>query len=330
MAAPIEPEDAVRIFASNSDGGFGSTHIKDSALIASWAQVAPAILRQLNMADMATLLANAPATRAQLHNAINKCDPALAHTLADIKHDTTLHPRQQKKLTAILRKHDQVQCTNAMNAEDMSIFLSTGGTGTGSWLDPSIDDIALLSDIHFAIASNMRLNKPLTNDLTHCQRQTDQRKCNCRTNRQLHHALQCPFGPDRNRRHNAIRDTLSKIICKITGQEPLKAKFVITVAPQTPPNHPDDNTPTSNRADITWQTATGPVHLDVMVTSAFTHAALADTTTSSVTPGFSASQTESYKKSKYSPHKVILIVFEAHGRVGDDTHFPHQAGGPPA
>ena len=271
LAAPVEPAHAVRIFASITDGGFGftcATHIKDSALIASWAQVAPAILRQMNMADMATLLANAPATRAQLHNAINKCDPALAHTLADIKHGTTPHPRQQKKLTAILRKHDQVQCTNAMSAEDMSIFLSTGGAGAGSWLNPPIDDIVPLSDTHFAIASKMRLNKPLTNALTHCQRQTDQRTCNCMTNRQLHHALQCPFGPYRNRRHNAIRDALSKIIYKITGQEPLKEQFVLAATPQNPTNHPDDNTPTSNRADITWQTAAGPVHLDVMVTSA--------------------------------------------------------------
>ena len=56
-----------------------------------------------------------------------------------------------------------------------------------------------------------------------------------------------------------------------------------------------------------------------MVTSAFNHAALAGATTSSVTPGFAASQAESYKKRKYSPHNVIPIIFEAHGRVGDDT-----------
>ena len=148
LATPIEPADAVRIFASMSEGGFGFTsakHIKDTALIASWAQVAPAILRQTNIQDMTTLLTIAPATRAQLQSAINNCDPALAHTIADIKHDTAPHPRQQKKLTAILRKHDQVQCTNNMNAEDMGVFLCTGGAGAGSWLHAPVDDIVPLN-----------------------------------------------------------------------------------------------------------------------------------------------------------------------------------------
>ena len=165
----------------------------------------------------------------------------------------------------------------------------------------------------------MRLNKPLASHLTHCQRHTDQRTCNTTTNRQLHHALQCPFGPYRNQRHNAVRDTLSKIILRITGQEPLKEQFLVTINPQAPNNHPDDDAPTSNRADITWHTATGPVHLDVMVTSAFTHAALAGASTSTVTPGYAAAQGEQYKRRKYSPHNVVPIVFETHGRIGNDT-----------
>ena len=56
-----------------------------------------------------------------------------------------------------------------------------------------------------------------------------------------------------------------------------------------------------------------------MVTSAFTHAALAGINASSVTPGCANEQAELYKKRKYAPHQVTPIIFEAHGRIGADT-----------
>ena len=143
----------------------------------------------------------------------------------------------------------------------------------------------------------------------------------------MHHPLQCPFGPHRNSRHNAIRDILAKIIRKITGITPLIEQVLPGLAPNrgnvTPPtnghNHPDEMNTTANRTDITWHTATTPIHLDVMVTSAFTISALAGNHVSSITPGFAAEQAEHYKKRKYAPHDITPIVFEAHGRMGNDT-----------
>ena len=56
-----------------------------------------------------------------------------------------------------------------------------------------------------------------------------------------------------------------------------------------------------------------------MVTSAFTHAALAGNNVSTVTHGYAAMQGKQYTRHKYAPHDVIPIVFETHGRVGGDT-----------
>ena len=138
----------------------------------------------------------------------------------------------------------------------------------------------------------------------------------------MHHALQCPFGPYRNARHNAIRDKLAKIIEKITGHTPLIEQILPTTTTPAAANqsiHQDDASNRANRTDITWHTATSPVHLDIMVTSAFTHAALAGNHVSSITPGFAAEQAERYKKRKYAPHDIVPIIFEAHGRFGNDT-----------
>ena len=67
--APLTPTDRLRLFDAIKEQGFGFTstlHIKDTALIASWQQVAPRLLRQLNKPDMSSLLAELPNTRRQL------------------------------------------------------------------------------------------------------------------------------------------------------------------------------------------------------------------------------------------------------------------------
>ena len=56
-----------------------------------------------------------------------------------------------------------------------------------------------------------------------------------------------------------------------------------------------------------------------MVTSALTHSALAGVHANSITPGYASAQAEAYKKRKYNPHAVIPIIFEAHGRFGNET-----------
>ena len=131
------------------------------------------------------------------------------------------------------------------------------------------------------------------------------------------HALQCPFGPYRNQRHSAVSDTLAKTISKITGYDPFIEQFGPTTT-SSDTHHPDDAS-TTNRADITWHTASGPVHLDVMITSAFTDAALAGIHACAVTPAFAAAQAEHFKRRKYAPHDVGPIIMEAHGRIGHET-----------
>ena len=72
-----------------------------------------------------------------------------------------------------------------------------------------------------------------------------------------------------------------------------------------------------NRSDITFFTATETLHLDVMVTSATTAAALAGATNATVTPGHANTLAELHKRNKYHPHPVTPTVFEAHGRFGE-------------
>ena len=273
--------------------------------------------------DMGHLLDHLPYTKRQLQTAVN-VDPALWTTLTAITPDTPIPRHQQKTLATITRQQDQVSYTNRLDAHDMSAYLSTGGTGAGAWLHAPTNDITPLTNMHFAIAAKLRLNKPQTTCQTQtCQRNTTNRTCNQPLTPQLHHALQCPFGPYRNNRHNAIRDALAKIIHKTTGTQPLTEQLLpatthVTTTTTTAAAHLDDDSP-ANRSDITWHTATDVVHLDVMVTSALTQAALAGNHASSVTPGYANAQAEHYKTRKYAPHNVTPITFEAHGRFGTET-----------
>ncbi len=139
----------------------------------------------------------------------------------------------------------------------------------------------------------------------------------------MHHVPQCSYVPHRNKRHNALRDETASIVEQITGTKPYTEQLL----PQTQVTntrinqHPDeDDKSPALRADITMQTASGPIHLDVMVTSAFTQHALAgNRDIMSITPGVAAEHAENYKKQKYAPHSVVPIIFEAGGRVGTST-----------
>ena len=74
--------DVVRTFSYITNSRFGflsATYRKDATLIANWAQVAPSILRQFGLLDMAILLAQIPATLAQLRRSI--CSIAAQHLL---------------------------------------------------------------------------------------------------------------------------------------------------------------------------------------------------------------------------------------------------------
>jgi hypothetical protein len=177
----------------------------------------------------------------------------------------------------------------------MSVYLSTGGKGARSWLHPPTNSIIPLTNERYTIAAKLRLNQPQTPNPTHCQRHTDTRTCNQPTNTQLHHALSCPFGLRRNNRHNALRDALVTIIHNTAGQTSLIEQVLPSLKPTATTNHPDD------RADVTWFSCTGPVHMDIMVTSAFTTAALAGAHASSITPGFANTLGEQYKQRKYAP-----------------------------
>ena len=92
-------EDAARIFSSITNGGFGftaSTHIRDAALVASWTQVAPSILKRLGKENMSVLLAELPMTSEQLRRAVGNIDPALMTELMKITADSVI-PNTNKR-----------------------------------------------------------------------------------------------------------------------------------------------------------------------------------------------------------------------------------------
>ncbi len=205
----------------------------------------------------------------------------------------------------------------------MAAYLSTGGEGAGFWLHAPVDDITPLSNQHFKIATKLRLNKHQTTTAAHpCRRHAQTSQCKCNVTPQMHHVLQCPYGPHRNRRHNALRDQQAKIIKNITGTEPYTEQLLPhTTSTRRPTKHPDDdNDGPALRADVTMQTATALLHLDVMITSAFTQHALAGNRgAETITPGTAGEHAENYKRQKYAPHSVVPIVFEACGRIGSSA-----------
>lgn len=116
---------------------------------------------------------------------------------------------------------------------------------------------------------------------------------------------------------------MADVIRSITGEQPL----VEQILPASPAatntkdsEHPDDETPL-NSSDITFHTANGPMHLDVMATSATTAHALAGTTNvtskRSLAMPMPKGNNIRHKRSKYHPLPVTPLLLEAHGRFGE-------------
>ena len=319
----LTPQDNVKLFTSMAQGGFAFTsalHIKDTALVASWQQVGPAILAHTGHTDMNALLATLPHTRAQLQAAVDNIDPTLWQDLTAITPETVTPRHQQKRLTALVRELHTTNYTNGLDTRAMSVHLSTGGTGAGVWLHAPTKDIVPLTNEEYTTAAKIRLDKPHRTFPANCHRTALTSACNQPDNVHMDHALSCKFGPHRIRRHNALRDALVDLIFWVTGHRPPTEQIILTTPPSTsatPPPHPDDDTPHLNRSDITFFTASETIHMDVMVTSATTAAALAGTTNVSVTPGHACTLSELHKRRKYHPHPVTPVVFEAHGRFGE-------------
>ena len=249
---------------------------------------------------------------------MNNIDPTLWRDLAGITIETTIERHQQKRLTKLVRDAHTTTYCNTLDARAMSVHHSTCGTGAGAWLHTPIKDITPLTNDECTTAFKLRFDKPRRAHHTSCHRTTSTSTCNQPDDVRMDHALSCKFGPHRIRRHNALRDALAEIIFSVTGHRPLTEQIILTAPPSNAgANHPDDDTAHLNRSDITFFTASETIHVDVMVTSATTAAALAGTTNVTVTPGHACTLGELHKRRKYHPHPVTPVVFEAHGRLGE-------------
>jgi hypothetical protein len=318
------PSDNTQLFTSIADGGFGftsTTHIKDTALIASWQQVAPAILRHTGHATLGDLLNTTPHTKAHIQHTANNIDPTIFETLTEITPDHIPKRHQQKRLTTIARDMHTRLYTNSLDPRAMAIHHSTSTAASGAWLHAPIDDIIPLTNDHFTHASKLRLDKPHVPHNNPCPRTTS--NPNCRTtichkpnNTYLDHTLSCGYGPLRNRRHNALRDCLAELIFYVTGHKPLIEQTYLNMPSNPQSDHPDDDDHNLNRSDVTFHTADATIHLDIMVTSAATAQALAGATSSSTTPGHAAAQAEQHKRRKYHQQPITPAIFETHGRMG--------------
>ena len=288
--------DHVQLFTSIAEGGFGftsTTQIKDTALIASWRQLAPTILKHTKHATFGELLNHTPNTKAHTHNAAINIDSTIWESLTEITPDDVPLHHQQKRLTSTLRDIHTKEYTATLGPRAHAIHHSTATSDAGAWLHAPIKDIVPFTNANHTHAFKLRLDKPHVQHNLPCPRKST--NPNCRTaqcpkqnNTHLDHTLACCYGPLRNRRHNALRDCLAELIFHTTGHQPLTEQVYHNMPTEPQSTHEDDDNHTLNRSDVTFNTATTTIHLDVMVTSAANATALAGTTNSTTNPGHAA------------------------------------------
>ena len=317
----LDDHDNKRIFATISAGGLGFTatnHIKDTAYLASWDALAPALTNHTNAPTLGDLLDKCPRIATQIHLATSRVDPTIWEDLRTITPLSERPTHRQRQLTNLLRKLDITNYTESLNPRDKAQYLSTTGIGAGAWLHAPIGEIHPLTQQEFAIATALRLNKPLQAAYTTCQLHTDTNKCNKPINTHLDHTLTCNYGPHRIRRHNAICKELRDVVHHTTGHVPILEQLVDPSAQATTTNAMaiDDQ---ALRSDLTISTDSIPIHVDVTVTLATSTTALAGTVAAHVTAGHAAKMAEENKRRHYGKHTITPFALEAHGRWGDDA-----------
>jgi hypothetical protein len=321
LALPhLPPAITERLWQPLAEGGLGYTsvrYLQHAALVASWKQLLPSLLQTLQLQDARTLFSFTPGLARMLQAAADTLDTALWQELGRLQPNTPVHRHQQKALAALVRTAKLALLLATLPAEELAVMRSAGGPAGGAWLaTPTHDDQPLTND-QFCAAARMRLHLPQHNVPAHnqCKRtsaadSSAAGQCTHALTPQLEHLLTCRHGPNLVRRHNALRDTWQRVIAMITTTVPrLEQDLLLTDA---------QGNPRDLRADLVLPTTTGPLNLDVTVTSALNASAMVGDL-AATTAGTAARIAAIHQHRKYAPATVTPLVMEAHGRWGEDA-----------
>lgn len=187
----------MKIWQPLKDGFTSAKHLQYMALVASWKQLTPAILRAFNKDSIKGLLQHTPTVNNMLRAACTQAHTASWESIQRIKPTDEAQHHIQNALAALARKRDFAELLTMLPAEARAIQHSAGGSGAGLWLLPPTRTTPALPNEHFKVAAKFRLHlpqHPVAGDATF-QKHTESTACRKPITAYLTHAICCPYGP---------------------------------------------------------------------------------------------------------------------------------------
>jgi hypothetical protein len=328
----IAVPDADVWFLHAKDGGMSFTPYRTTApaaFMASWQAVAAPFTRKLEKDTLHDAIAPATIVHKQLETLVR---PKLSEQLDTLLHTptTTLPKTNQRTLTATeyntaTTKYYQ----NLLNTDTYQAARarSSGGPGSAAFTMVPTAQTHQMTDTDYQLALRLRMGLPIIPLGHKCQhKDTHGNVCGADCDEHGYHALTCPKGGHLVKRHDAIKNTLAKIMQNLTGNTPLQEQQLPT--PPQPASQQDidrehdiaplweNQAPTAYRSDITTYETGARQDLDIMITHTW-HGLAMRQGRAAKQDGIAAKYAEHYKLHKYRHTTITPFVLEAHGRLGD-------------
>lgn len=318
LPMPWETLAAVRLQQPMRYGGAGflrASTYGPASYIAAWAQTLPRLAERLGCSSARDL--------AQHSSFVMLRYPALcaaARTVhgedvldADAVTDEHLLRLDTSRLAAV-QVHDDA-CAPlsdpSLPKEDRAFIRSCSGPGASAWMQAHTSEDHYLEDAGFVQARLFRLRQPFVPNHHPCQHWNSAANmiCGQTMNQHADHATVCLAGGHAIRRHNALVQTLARLL----GLVPLNTVDMEPIAPAERPLQPNA------RPDLAWKLPGQPQRMaDVQITSALATQAL-QRSASATTDGRAAQLAEQRKRCEWQSQNVVPIVFETGGRPGQAT-----------
>ena len=228
-------------------------------------------------------------------------------------------PLQQKGYVMPIQLQSWRSLIDCLPPAEAALLRSNGGLGAGAWLNPPRRSEHCMDDDAFIVSLRRRLlfRDPAAAAGQPCQhRHKDHRRGICSRTAVDDlgaHAVSCPVGPGRVKRHDTVKEALAEWLIEMHGSDAVAIEQHIPAWDRQTPEGPE-----LAILDVVVTSPAGRVAIDVSITDVSSDGTRAPARAKNA--GLAARARELEKHRRYPGRGLVAAVLETGGLAGKELH----------